>query len=146
MSFQPVMLFVFAWSDNIRNFWTGIIMASWIITNWWWIALLVIAMVFALIYFLYQGKKKQAKPEIDVSEIDKMIQVLGGIDNIESISMEGARLKVLLKNLKKCEYATLKEHGAMGIFVSGKQIKFLLPKSASQLVSLIQAKKKERTE
>ncbi|GEM_PF-874844 len=146
MPFQPVMQSVFAWFDIIRNSLEGIIMASWLATNWWWIGLLVIALVFALVYFLYKGKKKNATPEIDISEIEKMIQVLGGIDNIEAISLEGSRLKVLLKNLKKCEYAALKEHGAMGIFVSGKHIKFMLPKSASQLLNLIQAKKKERIE
>ncbi len=143
MSFQPMMHSMLAF---ILNSIKGIILAGWLASNWWWIGLLVIALVVALVYLLLNGQRKTKTPEVDNTELEKMIEVLGGIDNIESISLEGSRLKVLLKNLKKCQYSTLKEHGAMGIFVSGKYIKFMLPKSASQLLNLIQAKKKEKIE
>lgn len=146
MALQPVTQSIYAWLGNARNAFSGIFVSSWFMANLWWIALLVLLLVFAIAYILISGKKKPIKSEIDNSEIENLIQVLGGIDNIEEISLEGSRLKALLKNLKKCEYKSLKEHGASGIFVSGKQIKFILPKSANQLINIIQAKKKERIE
>jgi len=121
-----------------------ILLAGTLLSNLWWIILGVLAVIFVVAYVASLIRKGKKDVVVDTGGFEEMLVVLGGIDNIVEVELEGTRIKVKVKELKKCEYAALKEHGASGVFVSGKTLKFLYPGHAKELYEHLQARRKEK--
>ena len=61
----------------------------------------------------------------------------GGVDNIVSISLEGNRLKCTLKEIGLTNLEGFKEIGAKGVFVTGRNVKMILPYDMEDVVRQI---------
>ena len=97
-----------------------------ILDYWYYI---VIALVLVLLISLLFAKKKTKKVVVKTMAnemMDLIINSLGGVNNIESISSIGSRASVLVKNIGNVSLESLNENGASGVFVSGKNVKMLL--------------------
>ena len=100
---------------------------------------LAIGIVIHLVFF----RKKERPPSLTPETLEAIVSGLGGYENIVVATSEGSRLRVQVENVKKCDCGRLKQQGASGIFVSGKQLKFTLSMDPRQIVTEIEAKKKE---
>jgi phosphotransferase system IIB component len=103
----------------------------------WVLAVLGSGAVGVLFFFLIRPKKPILRPVNDAF-IDSTILRLGGMDNLLRADQDGARLKFTVKNLDHCDLNALRDNGAMGIFVSGNVVKFMLTTDADKLISRIQ--------
>lgn len=98
-----------------------------------------------LILFLLRGKRRPVSRPVDVAGIETMVKNLGGIENITGASLDGARLKFTVQNVDRCDLAALRGGGALGIFVSGNAVKFMLTTDSDRVVDRINAMKKGET-
>ncbi|QWC00471.1 hypothetical protein KHQ88_02560 [Mycoplasmatota bacterium] len=111
---------------------------NWFKYNFWWLLI-----VFVLLFVLYlvirlqkQPSKKVEKP-VEDEKIDEFIKCYGGIKNIKQASIDGRRLKVSLVNVDNADLEQFKSLGATGIFISGNNIKMVLPYDMNKLVNKI---------
>jgi len=113
-------------------------------TQWyfWVLAVLGSAAIGVLVFWLIRPKKTVIRP-IDDLVIDATIVRLGGIANLLQADKDGARLKFTVKNVDHCDLAALRDNGAMGVFVSGNVVKFMLTSDADRLISRIKEQKSE---
>jgi phosphotransferase system IIB component len=125
---------------HILNFY--LLSSSWFTRNYWWLLLIVIAILAVLIVFFSKPKKVDDN-EIDEEFVEKVITGFGGLDNLVSVSKDGSRLKFTVADVEKCQLENIKALGAAGVFVSGKQIKFLFPFPSDALLERINSKKTE---
>ena len=98
---------------------------------------LIIAIVSAAVIFLAVllaiviVKRKKNRIEVigakalDDDFVNMLIEALGGINNIDSLSIEHQRLGVVVNELKNVSQAKLKELG-LSAFLKGKEITILL--------------------
>lgn len=116
---------------------------DWLRKNYLWI-LIVIILVGVVIVIVKAPKPKQKNPpSISNESMDVLIRFFGGIDNIISCTIEGARLKIVSKDVTRVSLSAIKELGAMGLFVSGNQVKLMFPFSADPFVTYVNHLKKE---
>ncbi len=119
----------------------GLISLSWFSENYIFFVLLLIVIVTLGIVFL--SPKKQPEEAVDMDLVKETISCFGGYDNIAAVSVEGSRTKIAVKDLQKCELESLKKIGATGIFVTGNQIKLVLPFSSDVIVKEFNSRKLE---
>jgi len=117
--------------------------AGWLLSNWWWVLPGFLGVLLVIIYLVNVLKKVADKPATDTVKLDRIIEKLGGLDNISEASREGNRLKFLMKELKKCDLVAIKNDGVSGIFVAGKQVKFQFPEAPEELLKRIEEGKKD---
>lgn len=98
------------------------------------------------IIFLLRRKKTPISRPVDETGIVTMVKNLGGIGNILEASRDGARLKFAVRNVDECDLSALRDGGALGIFVSGNAVKFMLTADSDRLVDRINAMKKGETQ
>ncbi len=107
------------------------------------IVLIVIGIIVAISSILFllrsrnKGHEKSKIPVIDQPLIDEIIEYLGGINNITSASIDGARISIKVKTSSLCQLEKIKAMGALGIFVTGLTIKMMLPYDSSNLIHQI---------
>lgn len=99
--------------------------------------ILLTVILFFITKLFLNNKKKVNKPIIDQISIDSIIINLGGIKNIDSASIEGARVSIRVKSVRQCHLDEIKAKGALGIFVTGTTIKMMLPYDSTILVKEI---------
>ena len=66
-------------------------------------------------------------------EINKLIQFLGGKDNIEDVQVNLSRLKVTLKDMSIVNKEGIQKLGAKGIVEIDNQLKIIFGPNAKQL-------------
>ncbi len=109
---------------------------DWLNNNYWWPAILFLAALFFVVKIILI--KPQTKPnKSHYSNIDSVIMNFGGVDNIVSISLEGNRLKCTLKEIGLTNLEGFKEIGAKGVFVTGRNVKMILPYDMEDVVRQI---------
>lgn len=117
--------------------------------SWSWLILLgflaALAGLGALILILLRRRKPSVSRPVDESAIDAVVSRLGGIGNILEASLDGARLKFTVRNVDACDLTALRGGGALGIFVSGNAVKFMLTGDSDRVVDRIHAMKKGET-
>ena len=113
------------------NYLLGVI--DWLNQNFWWPLILLVIIILVFFYFLAKRHKPQEKEEI--VDYETLLLALGGRDNISKMSLEGNRTKFTLVDLELIQEEGLKDLGATGIFISGKNIKMILPFPTEALVS-----------
>ncbi len=111
---------------------------DWLNENFWWpVILFIVASVIILKIFLL---KPQKPGEVDGSYlIDEILKSLGGIANLTDVSLDGSRLKFSLKEVELAKLETFKEMGATGVFISGKNVKMVLPYNMENIVKKIKS-------
>lgn len=102
------------------------------------IGLFVIISFLVILFHSHNKKQNPSKiPVIDQSSIDEIINYLGGINNIISASIDGARISIKVKSSSLCQLDKIKAIGALGIFVTGTTIKMMLPYDSQNLIHQI---------
>lgn len=87
-------------------------------------------------------KKKKTKEVIPTLDLDVLIEGLGGIKNIQSLSSEHQRLKVILNDLKRVKQDMLKTLG-IPAFLKGKELTLLIKHHTKDVLSNLSERRKE---
>ena len=103
-----------------------------------WIQYLIIALVLVFILLIVlKANKKDFK-----IEANKLIEYLGGKDNILNIEVNMSRFKVTLKDVSIVNKAAIQKLGAKGIVEIDNQLKIILGPNAKALEKYIDDLKK----
>lgn len=94
---------------------------------------LVIAIILALISLIVIKLNKRGFN----LEANKLLNYLGGKDNIINIECNMSRLKVILKDVTKADKDAIQKLGAKGIVEIDNQLKIIFDKNAHQLKKYI---------
>jgi len=115
---------------------------SWLRFNFWWLFIsLIFIIVLITVFLLMRKPKRQIVESIKDSDVQPFIDSYGGLSNIKHATLEGKRLKVQLNDVEKANLSQFKSLGATGIFVSGKNVKMVLPYDMQKLVNQINENK-----
>lgn len=100
-------------------------------------SILILYLVYFSSLYLYDIRfvKKQQETKVTVSDelVEKFLQLLGGKDNIISVSYEHSRLKVELNNINLIDVQEIKNLGASGIFIAGNKLQAIIGNNAYEL-------------
>ena len=98
-----------------------------------WMEYLIIAVVLVIILFaLIKATKKDAG-----LDFNKLVEMLGGKDNIISTETNMSRFKVTLKDVSKANKEGIQKLGAKGIVEIDNQLKIILGAESKQLKKYI---------
>ncbi len=95
-----------------------------------YIVLFVILVIFAVAIV------RSSKKDFNL-EVNKLIQYLGGKDNVIKYEVNKSRFIVTLKDVNKADKEAIQKLGAQGILEVGNELKIILGKDAHKLVKLI---------
>jgi len=107
------------------------------------IIILTILMVLLLLLFLMILKPPSKKPDIDYAldfNTDKLIEALGGPDNIKEVEAVGSRLKVILLDNSVVDYKKIKSLGATSIIEKSDSFNFIFGKASTSIKALLDQK------
>jgi len=110
---------------------------DWLNDNYWWPVILCVLIVGVAFYIIFFYKPKPKDLLVTDAEIDTIIQLFGGKDNIVDITKEGARFTFTLKNVELCNLEAIKKLGATGVFISGTNVKLIFPFNADRIIESI---------
>ena len=109
---------------------------EWLNNNYWWPIALFLAAAFVIVKILLMRPRKKA----DVNSLqyaEEIVNNLGGLDNIILASIDGSRVKFQVREIESANLDAFKAIGATGVFISGKNVKMVLPFDAKDLVDKI---------
>lgn len=92
------------------------------------IALILVIIAIAII----KSRKKDAH-----LEVNKLVQCLGGKDNIVRYEVNNSRFVVTLNDVNKADKEAIQKLGAKGILEVDNQLKIILGSDAKKIVKLI---------
>ena len=99
--------------------------------NWIkYIVLLIILVIIAIAII------RSSKKDLHL-EVNKLVQCLGGKDNILKYEVNKSRFIVTLNDVTKADKEAIQKLGAKGILEVDNQLKIILGKDAQKLVKLI---------
>lgn len=99
--------------------------------------------IIIIVLLIFKKKKKKIKHiNIDEEYINNLIEKFGNYDNIDTINVDGNKLKVSVKNLKLCDLEGIKKMSSSGVFVTGNNIKSLFKYDAKDLKNELENYKK----
>jgi phosphotransferase system IIB component len=111
---------------------------DWLNENFWWPVILFVVAVIIIVRIALL--KPQKKGKVDGTYlIDEILRNLGGIENLTDINLDGSRLKFSLKEIELANLQAFKEIGATGVFISGKNVKMVLPYNMENIVVKIKS-------
>ncbi len=97
-----------------------------------------VVLVLSLVVFLIlKNKKGNKKIKIDAEFINNLVDILGGKENVLSVTNENGRIKFELENLEKANLQGLKELSQSGVFVTNNTVKTLFPHDAKTISNAI---------
>lgn len=94
--------------------------------------IIIFAVLAVIALALIKGNKKDFK-----LEINKLVELLGGKDNIIDTEVELSRFKVTLKDTSLANKEGIKKLGAKGVVEVDDQLKIVFGKDAKQLKKYI---------
>ncbi len=118
-------------------FWDVPTYLDWLNDNYWWPVILCVLIVAVAFYFIFIYKPKPKDLIVSDEEVDTIIQLFGGRENIVSVSKEGARFTFTLQKVESCNLEGIKKLGATGVFISGSNVKLIFPFNADRIVDII---------
>jgi phosphotransferase system IIB component len=122
--------------SKLKFFVINLALVDWLNENYWWpVILFLVALVVIVKLVVMQPKVKKQVTTVDKSEV--VIAFLGGIANINKASLDGNRIKFQVKDIDIVKLEGFKDLGASGIFISGNNVKMVLPFSAQMTVDKI---------
>ena len=92
--------------------------------------------VFAVLLVIYFAIRKSNKKDLKL-EFNKLVQCLGGKDNIVDTEIELSRFKVTLKDITKANKEGIMKLGAKGVVEIDDQLKIIFGSEAKQLRKFI---------
>ena len=95
------------------------------------------AVVIIIVVIIVNAKKGNKKIKIDAEFINNLVSILGGKENILSVTNENGRIKFELDDLEKANLANLKELSQSGVFVTNNTVKTLFPHDAKTISNAI---------
>ena len=96
----------------------------------------IVIIVGALI-LVNKAKKGDKKIKIDAEFINNLVTVLGGKENVLSVTNENGRIKFELSDLEKANLQGLKDLSQNGVFVTNNTVKTLFPHDAKTISNAI---------
>lgn len=90
--------------------------------------IIIVVVLFVIALAIVKANKKDFK-----LEINKLVDYLGGIDNIIDTEVNNSRFKVTLHDVKKVNKEAIQKLGAKGIVEIENQLKIILGPDASKL-------------
>ena len=98
--------------------------------NWEYLIIVAVLLIIALVAF------KVTRKDFD-EEMNKLVQYLGGKDNIIDCEMSMSRFKVTLKDVSKANKEGIQKLGAKGIVEIDNQLKIIFDKDSRALKKYI---------
>ena len=98
----------------------------------WYQYLIVIAILVVVAFAIVKSNKKDLK-----LELNKLVDYLGGKDNIIETEVEMSRFKVTLKDITKANKEGIIKLGAQGVVEIDDQLKIIFGSNAKQLKKYI---------
>ena len=112
--------------------------ATWFKYNFWWLLIVLVLIIVTISFIRLQKKpKKVVSKPIEDEQMISFIECYGGFNNIRNASLDGRRLKVELIKIDNMDVERFKTLGATGIFISGNNVKMVLPYDMKKLVEKI---------
>lgn len=93
---------------------------------------MIIIFLVIIAFAIIKSKNKNFK-----LEANKLVEYLGGRDNIIEYNYTKSRLKVIVKNTEKVNKEGIQKLGAQGIVEVDNQLKIILEEDARQLIRYI---------
>lgn len=93
---------------------------------------IIIIILILIAFAIAKGSKKDFK-----LEVNKLVELLGGKDNIIETEAEMSRFKVTLKDITKANKEGILKLGAKGVVEIDDQLKIIIGNSAKQLKKCI---------
>ena len=120
--------------------WITLALVDWLNANYWWPVILFLIGLFVILrILLIHPRVKEEVEEKDYFE--EVVKNLGGILNIVTASLDGSRVKFQIIDIEVTNLDAFKEMGATGVFISGNNVKMVLPFNARTLVDKINSYK-----
>ena len=98
---------------------------------------IVIVVLLIIAFAIMKSNKKDLK-----LEFNKLVEYLGGKDNIISMEVNMSRFKVTLNDISKVNKEAIQKMGAKGIVEIDNQLKIILGPNAKTLLKYIEELKK----
>ena len=98
----------------------------------WYQYLIVIIILLIIAFAIMKSNKKDLK-----LELNKLVDLLGGKDNIVETEVEMSRFKVTLKDITKANKEGIIKLGAQGVVEIDDQLKIIFGSNAKQLKKYI---------
>ena len=98
----------------------------------WYQYIIVIAILLVVAFAIMKSNKKGLK-----LELNKLVDLLGGKDNILETEVEMSRFKVTLKDITKANKEGIIKLGAQGVVEIDDQLKIIFGNNAKQLKKYI---------
>lgn len=98
--------------------------------------LIIILLMLAIAFAIVRSKKKDLK-----LELNKLVEYLGGKDNIVKYEFHKSRFVVDVKDTEKVNKEGIQKLGAQGIVEIGNQLKIILGENARQFKKYIDSLK-----
>ena len=98
----------------------------------WYQYLIVIVILLVIAFAIIKSNKKDLK-----LELNKLVDYLGGKDNIIETEVEMSRFKVTLKDITKANKEGIIKLGAQGVVEIDDQLKIIFGSNAKQLKKYI---------
>lgn len=93
---------------------------------------IIIVILLIIAFAIMKSNRKDLK-----LELNKLVQLLGGYDNIVETEMEMSRFKVTLKDITKANKEGIIKLGAQGVVEIDDQLKIIFGNNAKQLKKYI---------
>lgn len=98
----------------------------------WYQYLIIIVILFIVAFAIMKSNRKDLK-----LELNKLVDLLGGKDNIIETEIEMSRFKVTLKDITKANKEGIIKLGAQGVVEIDDQLKIIFGNNAKQLKKYI---------
>ena len=98
----------------------------------WYQYIIVIVILLVVAFAIMKSNKKDLK-----LELNKLVDLLGGKDNIVETEVEMSRFKVTLKDITKANKEGIIKLGAQGVVEIDDQLKIIFGSNAKQLKKYI---------
>lgn len=98
----------------------------------WYQYVIVLVILFIVAFAIMKSNKKDLK-----LELNKLVEFLGGKDNIVETEVEMSRFKVTLKDITKANKEGIIKLGAQGVVEIDDQLKIIFGSNAKQLKKYI---------
>lgn len=94
--------------------------------------IIIVSVLLIIAFAIVKGNKKDFK-----LEVNKLVELLGGKDNIIETEAEMSRFKVTLKDVTKANKEGILKLGAKGVVEIDDQLKIIIGNQAKQLKKCI---------
>ncbi len=115
----------------------GILSEDFLLGNLWWIVILGIAFVFALVFFLEKWWPLFHKNKFKAATKGEYLEALGGSQNVIDGTIVGSRIVIHLQDYSKIDEEKLKKAGIGGFIKQSDKLTLVVKDEVSKVYDLI---------